>query len=219
MKEPRWERQGYLAARRVRDALLGRAAALLAALGIPATAVSLAGPVAAATLFWSLPAHPGRALAGGAGALLADALDGVVARRRGSASGSGKLLDQVCDAATFALITLAVGLRGPARPAAAVAAAVFCSAAVAVALAVDRRRRPTAFRAAPHAGFWAHLPKLPAYLAIGLALTALVLAGSAAPPEGGLAAALDAALWLAAAGGAAATLLAVVSPPGDSDHY
>lgn len=209
MSAPGWERRGYLAARRLRDALFAPLAALLAGLGVPAAAVSLAGPAAAATLFRTLPARPGWALLGAAVALLADGVDGAVARRAGRASAGGKLLDQACDAASFALVALAIGLPGPARPAAAVAAAVACTVAVASALWVAARRHSDAFRGEPRAGFWAHLPKLPAYLAIGIYLGAATLGERAALPA--LAGGLDAALWLAAAGGAAVAILLPLS--------
>ncbi len=160
------ERQGYLAFRRLRDVLLAPAAAGLVACRVPAWAVSVAGVAAAASLFRSLPRWPWIALAGLVLCQVADMLDGAVARRAGTASGRGKLVDQACDAAAFAALALAVGASGLARRDLAVAAAVACTLTVAVALACAARRDPEAFRANPRAGFAAHVPKLAVFLAL-----------------------------------------------------
>lgn len=159
------ERRGYLTVRRLRDAALGPAAAGLARAGVPPWAVSVAGVAAAASTFALLPAHSGLALAALGGALLADLLDGAVARSAGRASRAGKLLDHACDAAAFAALILAAGVRGLAPIGAAAAAALASAAAVSAALAASALRHPEAFRADPRAGFWAHLPKLPSFLA------------------------------------------------------
>lgn len=159
------ERRGYLALRRLRDAALAPAARVLARAGVPAWAVSLAGVAAAATTFALLPAHPRLALAALAGALLADLFDGAVARAAGRAGGRGKLLDHACDAATFAALVLAAGARGLAPAGTALAAALTSAAAVGAALAASARRDRRAFREDPRAGFWAHLPKLPVFVA------------------------------------------------------
>ncbi len=160
------ERQAYLAFRRLRDALLAPAAAGLVACRVPAWAVSVAGVAAALSLFGSLPRHPGWALAALALSQGADLLDGAVARRSGTSSGRGKLVDQACDAVAFAALALACGARSLAPGALALAAAVACALAVAAALVRAARRRPVAFRANPRAGFVAHVPKLPVFLAL-----------------------------------------------------
>ncbi len=159
-------RRGYLAFRRLRDLLLAPAAAGLVACRVPAWAVSVAGVAWAATLFWSLPDHPGWALTGLLLCQSSDMLDGAVARRAGTASGRGKLIDQSCDAAAFAALTLAAGARGLASGGPALAAAIACTLSVATALARAARRDPGAFRANPRAGFAAHVPKLPVFLAL-----------------------------------------------------
>ncbi len=151
----------YRAFRRLRDLALAPLAVPLARLGVPAWAVSLAGVVAALCTFFIPESRPEVAFAALAVAVSADALDGAVARRSGTASGAGKLLDQACDAATFAALAVAAGARGLAPLPHAVAAAVACTLAAGTALRAARQRDPEAFRSAPRAGFWAHLPKLP----------------------------------------------------------
>ena len=169
------ELRGYLALRRVRDAALAPAAAASVACRVPAWAVSVLGVAWAASLFWSLPRHPAWGLAGLVLCQVCDMLDGAVARRAGTASGRGKLVDQSCDAAAFAALALAAGASGLARADLATATAVACTLAVASALARAARRDPAAFRANPRAGFFAHLPKLAVFLALLLAAGALAL--------------------------------------------
>ncbi len=161
-----FDRRGYLAFRRLRDLLLAPAAAGLVACRVPAWAVSVAGVALAATLVWSVPHHPAWALAGILLCQAADMLDGAVARRAGTASGRGKLVDQACDAAAFAALALATGAGGLDRSGFAGAAAAACTLSVATALARAARRDPEAFRTNPRAGLAAHLPKLPVFLAL-----------------------------------------------------
>lgn len=183
-----FERRGYLAFRRLRDAALAPAAAGLAACGVPSWTLSALSVALAATLFWSLPAHPAWALAAIGLSQAADMLDGAVARRAGTASGRGKLLDQACDAAAFAALALAAGARSLAPAGLALVAAVACTLSVAAALAHAARRGPDAFRSNPRAGLAAHLPKLPVFLALPTVLAggpdllapALVTAAAAA---------------------------------------
>lgn len=167
----------YRLIRRGRDRLLAPPAALLAALGVPAAAVSLTGPVLAASLFMTLPARPGWAVGGLVAALGCDALDGAVARRLGSSSMRGKLLDQLCDSATYALALAAAAHHGtaPAGAAAFGAWVVLLLAALAIARSVargrdaDRRAGRPAEPPSRHAlrgGFAAHLPKAFFYAAL-----------------------------------------------------
>jgi phosphatidylglycerophosphate synthase len=133
---------------------------------VPAWTLSVLGVAWAASLFWSLPERPGWALAGLVLCQVCDMLDGAVARRAGTASGRGKLVDQTCDAAAFAALALAAGASGLAAGELAAAAAVACTLAVATALARAAHRDPEAFRANPRAGFAAHVPKLAVFLAL-----------------------------------------------------
>jgi phosphatidylglycerophosphate synthase len=178
----RWEDRAYQSVRRVRDRL---AAPLLAGFGrLPAWSVSVAGVAAAASTLWMRDRAPAWTLVAFSVALLADALDGAVARRNGTASSRGKWIDHACDATTFLLLVLAAVTSGWVSPRIA-GVAVFASlAVVAVALAGAHRRDPEAFREHPRAGFVAHLPKLPFYVAFpttllggpNLVLPALVVA-------------------------------------------
>lgn len=165
-----WERRGYRAARRLRDTAIAPVAAPLAAAGVPPWAVSALGVVAAATTLWSVPERPIAAVAAIAATLLADAADGAVARRAGVASGAGKLVDQLADSASFALLAAAAVAGGLAAPLPALAAVYAATALVAVALLANARAAGAAFWEAPRAGFWAHLPKLPVFVALPVAL-------------------------------------------------
>lgn len=160
----------YHALRRLRDLALAPLAGLLARYSVPAWAVSLAGVAAALCTFFVPEERPELAFAALAGAVSADALDGAVARRSGTASGAGKLLDHACDAATFAVLAVAAAVCGLAPIVHGVAAAAACTLAVLTALRAARRRDPEAFRATPRAGFWAHLPKAPFAAAYPVAL-------------------------------------------------
>lgn len=172
----------YRAFRRLRDLALAPLAVPLARLGVPPSAVSLAGVAAALCSFFIPEARPDLAFAALAAAVAADALDGAVARRSGTASGAGKLLDQACDAATFAALVLASAGRGLAPAPLAAAAAVACTLPVAAALLAARRRDARSFRDAPRAGFWAHLPKLPFAVAYPVALLGGPAAAALLPP-------------------------------------
>lgn len=172
----------YRVLRHLRDLALAPLARLLARLGVPAWAVSAAGVGAALCTFFVPEERPALAFAALAGAVSADALDGAVARRSGTASGAGKLLDQACDTATFAALAVAAAVRGLAPIVAGVAAAVACTLAVAAALQAARGRDPEAFRATPRAGFWAHLPKVPFAVAYPWTLLAGPGAGALLPP-------------------------------------
>lgn len=174
-----WGARGYRALRRLRDLLLTPLAALLVALGVPPWGVSALGVAAAATALWSVPERPAAALAALAATLVADAADGAVARRAGVASGEGKLLDQLADSAAFALFAGAAVAGGLARPLPALLAVYAATALVAVALLGHARAARATREGAgadstfwddPRAGFWAHLPKLPVFVALPVAL-------------------------------------------------
>jgi phosphatidylglycerophosphate synthase len=166
-----WEVQGYRTLRHGRDRLLARPARWLAAAGVPPWAVSLGGVGLAATTCATMSRAPRLALAAVVAALVADALDGAVARESCRSSGRGKLLDHACDAATFSTLLLATALAGLTRPAAALAAALLTTATVALALVRHARHHPSAWRQDPRAGFAAHLPKAPFLTALLLHLT------------------------------------------------
>jgi phosphatidylglycerophosphate synthase len=196
----------YRGFRRLRDLALTPGAALLTRLGVAPWAVSLLGVAAALCTFFIPAERNGLAFAALAAAVAADALDGAVARRAGRCSGAGKLLDQVCDAATFATLALAAAARGFAPWSLALAAAIACTLATAAALRGSARRDPEAFRADPRAGFWGHLPKLPFAAAYPLALLGGAAGVALVPP----------ALLLSAVAGALVTatqaLKAAVTP-------
>lgn len=179
----------YRVVRRLRDLVLAPLAGPLARYGVPAWAVSLAGVAAAFCTFFVPEERPELAFAALAGAVSADALDGAVARRSGTASGAGKLLDQGCDASTFAALAVAAAVRGLAPVGLGVAAAVACTVTVLTALRAAWRRDPVAFRATPRAGFWAHLPKAPFAAAYPVALVGGPGADAVLPPALGLSAA------------------------------
>lgn len=98
------------------DPPLNRAGQAMAARGITADAVTLAGLgfglAGAAVIASGLPA--GLALIAIAASRLADGLDGAVARARGKTDFGG-LLDIACDFAFYAAIPLAFALRDPAN--------------------------------------------------------------------------------------------------------
>ena len=90
--------------------------------GVPANAVSIAGlllGVAAAACYarWTSPWAMIAGLLLSAAWLVADGLDGMVARATGTASATGRFLDGVCDHGVFILIyiTLAIALGGDAE--------------------------------------------------------------------------------------------------------
>lgn len=182
----------YRAFRRLRDLALAPLAAPLARLGVPPWAVSLTGVAAALCTFFIPAERGGLAFAALAAAVAADGVDGAVARRMGRSCGAGKLLDQGCDAATFAALALAAAARGLASWPAAASAAAACTLATAAALWAAARRDPDGFRAAPRAGFWGHVPKLPFVAAYPLALLGGPAGAALVPPALALSAAAGA---------------------------
>lgn len=185
--------------RRGRDRLLVPVAAPLAAVRVSPWVVSLAGVSAAfSTVFTLRAGQPGWASVGFTVALVADAVDGAVARRRGVGSGAGKLFDQLCDSATFAALVLAAGVSGMAGAGAASLAVYLATAVVAVRLLLASLHHRRAFLERPRAGFAAHLPKLPFYVVFPA-----VLMGWAPP------ASVEASLWLVS-GLAGAVLVGLV---------
>ncbi|MDX1998065.1 MAG: CDP-alcohol phosphatidyltransferase family protein [Thermoanaerobaculia bacterium] len=165
----RWDDRAYFAVRRLRDRLVAPLVATVRG-PLPAWWVSLGGVLAAASTLWTAKDRPLLALAGFSLALLADVLDGAVARRNGTASGRGKWIDHACDAATFALLVGSAVGAGYVAGGLGALAGVAATGLVAAALAAARRRDPVGFRSHPRAGFLAHLPKLPFYVAFPLAL-------------------------------------------------
>ena len=88
-------------------------------LGIPANAVSFAGLALGGAAAWCLLDWPHRATAAFLllmGWMIADGLDGMIARATGTASALGRFLDGLCDHGVFALLYLALaaslGTRG-----------------------------------------------------------------------------------------------------------
>jgi hypothetical protein len=80
-------------------------------LRIPANAVSVAGFVLGAAAAWAYLDWPHRATLGFLlclAWLIADGLDGMIARATGTASALGRFLDGVCDHAVFVLLYLAL---------------------------------------------------------------------------------------------------------------
>jgi phosphatidylglycerophosphate synthase len=167
---PGREQRLYLGIRRWRDQLVRPLASGLGHLRVPAWVVSALGVAAAASTVVTAPVSPRRALLGFGLALLADMVDGAVARRHGTASGRGKWIDHACDSATFLLLVAAATVSGHVARTVAAAAVVATSALQATAFAVAWHRDPRLFREQPRAGFFAHLPKIAFYLAFPLAL-------------------------------------------------
>lgn len=181
-----WDAQAYSRIRRGRDLLLSPLAVPLAALRVPPAAISVLGVGAASSLLWTLGRHPWLALAGWLGALLADALDGAVARLRDCGSARGKLVDQGCDALTFAVLVAAAWKADDVSPAAALFAVASCTLVLLIGMARGARLRGPTWWDNPRAGFAAHLPK-------GFFLVALPLHLVGGPSW------LDPALWLGTA--------------------
>lgn len=130
--------------RRLIDPALNRAGRRLAALGLGADAVTLAGLalglVSAALIAGGGPL--GGALALLLASRLADGLDGAVARARGKTDFGG-LLDITCDFVFYAAIPLAFALRQPddARAAAFLLAAFYVNGATFLGYAILAARR------------------------------------------------------------------------------
>lgn len=164
------EQRAYFRIRRWRDRLVRPLAGGLGRLRVPASGISGLGVAAAASTLVTAPSSPRMALAGFALALVADMLDGAVARRHGTASSRGKWIDHACDTATFLLLVASAVLSRHASWQVGACAVGATSALLGVALAAARRRDPVLFREHPRAGFFAHLPKLFFYVAFPLAL-------------------------------------------------
>jgi len=196
-REP-WEVRAYASLRRLRDALLAPLARPLARLGLAPAAVSLGGVALAVSTGWSFEAAPHLALAGATGALLADALDGAVARHQGRGSARGKLLDHACDAATFVALVAAPWVAGRVPPTAALAGGLLPTLTVVLGMAREARRSGPRWWHHPRAGFAAHLPK-------GFYLTAFFLHLAGGPEW------LVPALWM---GGAAAVAVLLIGTVG-----
>jgi|GEM_PF-6980164 len=165
-----WEERGYLGIRRLRDLLTAPLVIPLARLGVAPWAVSLLGVGLAATTYLTLPRHAGLTLAVFLGALVCDAVDGALARRRGCAGPRGKFLDLLCDSATLTALLLAMlgaGLISPLRAAYA-AYVTLLLLFLAVCYHSARPARSAASRGLlrPRGGFYAHLPKAPIYAAL-----------------------------------------------------
>ncbi len=166
-----WDLAPYLELRRQRDALLRWPVAALAWLSLPPAAVSLAGVALAAGTLWTFGARPLLALLAFLGALLADALDGALARRLGRGDRRGKLLDQLCDSATFMLVLAALARSD-------LVGDGWCLLAAGVALGLQplgiwhhNACHPSLAGIYPGAGFFAHSPKALVYAAVLLWLT------------------------------------------------
>lgn len=191
------EQAAYLWLRRLRDRLVAPLAAPLARLRVPPAAVSCAGVALAASLAWSLPGHPRLALAAFAAALLCDAVDGAVARRleAGPVRRRDKWVDQLCDTATLMALLAATAAAGLASPRLCAAAAGGSALVLALAFALHAvaGRQGPGSAAGPRGGFFAHLPKVPFYGALAIALAGGTVS---------LDAALRATVVLAAAGAA-----------------
>ncbi len=168
MNEPAsrdWDLTAYLRIRRIRDTLLEPISSGIADTGVSANLVSLLGVSFAASLYWSLERSALLAGAGFLAALACDALDGAVARRRGSSSATGKLVDHACDTSTFLLVLAAIDRCGLAqRPLLSTAAGL--AIPLLVVAIYHRRVRSSASFGEPAGGLFAHLFKVPVYLAL-----------------------------------------------------
>ena len=157
-----WDRTAYIRIRRRRDEALRPLSSLLSRCGVTAPMISLLGVALAALACWSVGRAPaGIALAAFLAALLADAMDGALARQSGTDGPAGKVVDHACDTATFLLVLLAV-----ARSDLASAAEVSASALLAVPLllvAIQARRRRSPLSPELSGGFLAHVYKVPIY--------------------------------------------------------
>lgn len=158
-----WDHSAYISIRCWRDRLLRPLSRLLAAIGVSAPAVSLLGVLLAAITCWSIDHSARWALLAFLGALACDALDGALARHRGTDSVGGKVLDHACDTATFLLILLAVARCGLASTQQVAISALLAVPLLMVAIQARRRRRHV--RQEPSGGFLAHVYKVPIYVA------------------------------------------------------
>lgn len=167
---PGWEQRGYKTLRRGRDRLLSPLVTLLAWIGVPPALVSLGGVLFALSCCLTLSTRPRWALLGFAAALVSDAVDGALARRLGTDSALGKLLDQLADLATFSALLTAVALAGLISPAAAIFGVVATALVLALGVAYHREPLSNDARRRPRAGFFAHAHKALVYSALALYL-------------------------------------------------
>ncbi len=165
-----WEESAYFILRRGRDRLLWPLSTLLAQLRVPPSAISLLGVCLAATTCMTLSTHQGLALGGFLGSLFCDAMDGALARRLGSSSTLGKLVDQLADTFTFTLLMVAVAAAGLASPWAAAFAAVASVVLLGLGFRHHTAQRPRLY---PRGGFFAHCPKAIVYAALAAHLLGL----------------------------------------------
>lgn len=119
------QQQSYHRMVAVRSRVMMPFVRLLARAGVPADAVSYIGVLMMAAVIPLVRDYPGVAFGLVLGSALADNVDGVLAHHTGTANDRGKLVDMVCDSASFALFTAGIAHAGLVEGALAVLLAYF----------------------------------------------------------------------------------------------